>query len=321
MVKGAQTQSQFRESNKVSEGSLRLDRGGAGLFDIGGWNAPVYKYGWFSVPECHPYFTPISNPQFFERTTTEYASTPLYSSGIKRNEWLDALVRKMPAGTYIAGGFMRSLIAGDDKFDDVDLFFNSGSSFSVMVDLIANDEEHYFAGYKVNRDMSKFWGETRKYRLLNFTPPPDKDKPKLQLIKLAWFDSPEAVIDGFDLTCCQFATDGKDLYFNPQAMNDVKEKRLRLHKTNSSLTTLERLIKYGNRGYTADKGEFNVVAERAAELLLGANTEVNKNYFYFRDDNELPIHRSFLSLAFNYLAETEKGREVYARILAGKNNE
>ena len=297
--------------------SLRLNKGDGELFDIvAGWDV-LYEYDRFCAPKCQPYFTPIENPPFYERTQTQYATIPLHSSGI-RNEWFDVLVSKMPAGAYLAGGFMRSLMAGDNSFDDIDVFFNSSQSFIAMVELISTDT--YFTGYKVNRDMAAFWKSANRYRLLNFIPP-DNSKPKLQLIKLAWFDSPEAVIDSFDLTCCQFSTDGKQLCFNPRAIGDVKEKRLKLHKTNSSLTTLERLIKYGKRGYVAEDGEFNVVAERAAELLLGANTNLNKDYFYFKDDNELPIHRRFLGLAYNYLIETENGREVIARLLAGKGVE
>ena len=55
------------------------------------------------------------------------------------------------------------------------------------------------------------------------------------------------MIDDFDLTVCQIATDGKQLWTGEHFARDVADRRLRFHKLGPN--SAKRLVKYWIYGY------------------------------------------------------------------------
>jgi hypothetical protein len=76
---------------------------------------------------------------------------------------------------------------------------------------------------------------------------------KVQLIKRAFYDSPQAALDDFDITVCQIVTDGKQLWTGNHFARDVAERRLRFHKLTPG--SAKRLVKYWVYGYVPTQTE------------------------------------------------------------------
>lgn len=275
-----------------------------------------YKWG-----DVEPFFNKVKGPKFFERSKVSFQSVsfsvikekPLFSI-------LEHFMNILPQGAYIAGGFMRAVLAGEKEINgDIDFFFNSAKAFSEMVQILKSfnkDDDTVLGGYICETDLDDFRKNSSSYRFLNFKSP---GKPDIQLIKLIWFDGPEHVIDSFDLTVVQLITDGTRLYYNPQALRDIEEKRLRLHRSQAAIVTLNRLLKYEKKGYYAKPREFADVANEAALMILNAKQDELQEYFYLpksEEDRKLPA--KWLNHAWKYLVESENGRMIFAKVFGSK---
>lgn len=309
-----------------------------------------------------PFFDPDSLPNFFERSSVKYKTMTL--NDLRKcevnTEPLDALLPYLPNGAFIAGGFLRSLIANDADFKtDIDIFFTGSRAFNEMLNAIIKPMSgrmaETFRGYYPDISLEDLRQNSKKYRLINFIPHSSYEyKPRIQLIKMVWYPSIDAVIDSFDLTICQFATDGESIVFNPLGFEDIKNKKLRIHKSQSSLITLDRLLKYENKGYKASASDFKSVADDAVKIVLSG--KVGKNYFYLPNDftnnsidtlesieelprkkrsvydsyrvsattdskNEKSVPVKWLKRAWKYLIEGERGKEVYDQIMKIKKDD
>ena len=287
-----------------------------------GDNTKTYAWG-----DYEPFFTKDTAPNFFQRSDVKFESMPLEALG--NDLWkrrLGGIIPYLPEGAYIAGGFMRSIVAGEEDITgDIDFFFDGSAAFEQMVQNLCKPMSgmmtDVFGGYKPEVDLMVAKHNSKAYRLINFLPP--NGKPPIQLIKLIWFDGPEHVIDSFDLTIVQFVTDGKRLYYNPQAFVDVEAGRLRLHRSQSPITTLNRLLKYEKKGYSADPEEFADVADEASKMILGAKKDELNEYFYLPkadasvgNDRKLPV--TWLTHAWKYLVESKNGRMIFAKLFGSK---
>jgi len=58
------------------------------------------------------------------------------------------------------------------------------------------------------------------------------------------------LLDNFDITVCQIATDGDTWYYSDNFINDLKNKYLRMTKINEN--SIKRLFKYWSYGYQPD---------------------------------------------------------------------
>jgi hypothetical protein len=87
---------------------------------------------------------------------------------------------------------------------------------------------------------------------------------KLQAINFRYFDTPEAVIDSFDFTICQFAFDGTNIYMGDWSLYDAAKKRLVPHRVTFGVSTIRRIIKYCNQGYTVCAGGLATILEEVA---------------------------------------------------------
>jgi len=240
-----------------------------------------------------PYWTAEDAPEFIKRTGTKYYRSPLKKVLDERgleNRLLNNLVKHLPKGAFIAGGFITSILQGDKNASDIDMFFTDGDAFANTMDLLLDlspkgdgeaaegldDDDRPWAweGYEMTGDPKKLSYGTLRY--VKFEHP---KRPPIQLIKLVWYEDAEHVIDTFDLTIAQFAatgnheTAGAELVFNPLGLFDLVRKRIVLHRMQFGASTLRRLIKYSKKGYWACPGAMVKICEAIPTAPLGVEKD------------------------------------------------
>jgi len=228
---------------------------------------------------------------FLKRTDVEYSKvrlSALHERGIENNLF-KALITYLPEGVYIAGGFMTSLLQDDKNAKDIDLFCNSEKAFKEVCNLILsppekkeNDPDGDLAwawrGYTTTTDIGKFNEHNESVRFLKFTHVGGK-RPEIQVMKMSWYDNAEHVIDTFDLTIAQIATDGEFIYLHPLTQLDLAKKRLVLHRMQFPASTIRRIIKYASKGYYACPGSL-VNISKEIQLWTGKVDIDEANFVY-----------------------------------------
>lgn len=179
----------------------------------------------------------------YERSDVEFVHLPLLDfledRDGKLSDQFDALLRFMPAGTYIAGGSVASLMCGSGLASDIDLFFRDEAAFNEATKLLAfgGKEEH---------------GPHVPEGVRMFVPQPGREGLAIQAINIAYFVDIEDLLDGFDFTATMFGIDveKKELVFNPAAVFDYHTRRLLNHRSEGDDASRKRLAKYIAKGFT-----------------------------------------------------------------------
>lgn len=220
------------------------------------------------IPNIQVSWTPTQYPELFERSTVQYQKMPLESFVTKgfSNEYIEAVLETFPEGTFIAGGYLTSLISGaNDPKSDIDIFFKNEESFrQAYVCLTANSNSlpEVLRGYRAQRTIEN--ALTPNVMFINFVA---KGKPNIQLIKTRWFSTPEEIIDGFDFTITQFAIDEDNFYFNPESLLDIINKKLTLHKLTFPEKALARIAKYTKKGYSIEESVMEKITEQILRVV------------------------------------------------------
>jgi hypothetical protein len=84
----------------------------------------------------------------------------------------------------------------------------------------------------------------------------NKYKTRIQLIKKQ-ISSIDDLINNFDITVCQIATDGQSWYFTPEFIRDIKSKKLIV--SNIHPLIIKRIMKYWTYGYTPSDETINLI--------------------------------------------------------------
>lgn len=129
---------------------------------------------------------------------------------------------------WIAGGFVRKCLFGEQRWCDVDIF---GPRFSTLRSLLSNQ------GYAL---------EYKKYNV-TYT----KGNDVIQGINL-YYPTIQACLESFDFTICQFGFDGTNIYTGPTTIRDYADRLLVINKITKPLSTLRRLKKYRQQGFQMD---------------------------------------------------------------------
>lgn len=206
--------------------------------------------------DIKPYWDADVRPHYYTRSDVGYIRTNMLEHLYKRGVINTALINMMkilPPGAFIAGGFVASMIRGPTQLpSDIDIFFSSAEAFRKTYDLISNPppgiDAEVFRGYKSNVGPEELSTMSQKLRLVKFVHT-DPAKLPIQLIKMVWYNDAEGVIDSFDFTVTQFVVDGTDLVFNPLSLIDLFKNRLVLHRYQYPVEMLYRIVKYAKKGY------------------------------------------------------------------------
>lgn len=279
-----------------------------------------------SPDEFSPYFGKDDEPEFFKRTLTKYKSMPL--SQLKKmgcwHDKLDGIIPNLPEGAWIAGGFLRSIIGKEKEFaGDIDFFFNGSLALEQMVEYLtqgfysSSSMKEAFGGYKPNMSIVKYINGS--YRLLDFIPVNGNKQP-IQLIKLKWFNSPESVIDSFDFTATQLIMDSENLYYGLKTFDDIENKVLRFHRINTPhpIVSLNRILKYREKGYVMENEQFEKIANSAVETILGKSKEKTDQFFYISGDKTT---KNYLEYAWKYLQKLPETAKIMTELDKNKVKE
>jgi hypothetical protein len=226
-------------------------------------------------------------PGFLEPSGANYSRVPFSSMADRgiENRLLDSLAAAMPNGTIIAGGFMTAVMGNNKDAQDIDLFFTNPISFAIAFNRLTEptadklsskdwdferDEHWAIEGYKLDKASEACFDKQGNVKdTTRFVKFIHESRPPIQLIKLAWYDNAEHVIDSFDLTVAQFAYDvtTQDLVCNPVSIMDLMGKKIVLHRMQFPSSTMRRVIKYTKKGYYACPGALAKIAEQVAEHI------------------------------------------------------
>ncbi len=188
----------------------------------------------------------------YERSDVKFAHVPLVAylkdRGLKPDEQMEALIENMPAGTFIAGGSVATLVNDQEaegvfakvRSSDIDLFFANQEACDAACKMLA------FAGKEV-------LGAGIPDGVRMFRPREEfGNSLPVQAIVIEWFpEGIEYVLDSFDFTVTHFGIDvaAKELVFNPVAPLDFATRRLLNHRFEGDESSKKRLTKYIGKGF------------------------------------------------------------------------
>jgi hypothetical protein len=185
----------------------------------------------------------------FSKTTSDV------SNKIDKIKLLFGLKFDLKEGPWIAGGSVLKMITNQPlDSSDIDVFFPNESSFSDFYKILDNksvnitqqefDKEHnsYYGG----RVKSAF----KTGNAVSF----EAAFCKIQLVRYRYYNNPLAVLGDFDLSICQFATDGIDIIFPTQSLEDVRNKQFNILNLRRDSSFIKRYFKYMLRGYSPAPG-------------------------------------------------------------------
>lgn len=191
-------------------------------------------------------------------------------SEMEENDFFLALDR-LPAvseqGPWVAGGSVRRLVMRLPQDSDFDFFFHDEEQMNAFCE----DMKKRGATVESEGDFN-----------ITFSLPKVKTKPigddefskagpelKVQAIRIAYFETLSDVLESFDFSICQGGWDGVSLVFGDYTLFDLSNKRLVPGKIRYGASTLRRIIKYANQGYTICGGGLANILEQVV-----ANPEI-----------------------------------------------
>lgn len=165
----------------------------------------------------------------------------------------------LPEGAWVAGGALTSVYTGR-TINDVDLYFKDRASFEDAVN------GAYDAG---------LWCVAKTTRAVTFVSGPHV----IQLMHFNWFESPQAIFDSFDFTCCMAAMDceTKEIIMHDDFLKHCSQRFLKFHSgTAFPFGTVARVLKYQKRGYTIGTNEMLRIALKCSTVPIASWGELKE---------------------------------------------
>ena len=169
---------------------------------------------------------------------------------------------------WIAGGTVLNWYQGKPCDSDIDLFFRGKRVYEKLNDRLSKlyDDSHTASFNYQPPSSTPNWIVSERHttdnavtytmakRLAGHT---SSQNYKVQLIKREFYETPEAILDDFDITVCQIATDGQRIWTSDHFAQDVSHKRVRFNKLTAG--SAKRLVKYWVYGYEPTELELNTI--------------------------------------------------------------
>ena len=173
----------------------------------------------------------------------------------------DLIQPNISHGPWIAGGAPLKWYNGESVFAghaDVDVFCSNPSQFFGLKTVLNNnhftvihesDNAITFRGHvgPQGHAFVSFGPSEKPWSKYGFTEPISYRYCQIQLIRRKYYGTAKDVIDDFDFSVCQIATDGKNTIFGEHTEEDIKNKVFRQTCYNTHI--LKRAIKYITYGY------------------------------------------------------------------------
>lgn len=168
----------------------------------------------------------------------------------KRFDEVVATLDPKPDGPWLVGGAVRRLLTEEKQSSDFDLGFPSQ---------VALDQ------YKARLLSLGFKEHVEKPEHVELHGTVNGKPATVQLLRVTFGPTPEAVIDAFDFTICQLAYDGADLVCGPFTLWDLGRRKLAIHRVTYAAATVRRMLKYAKQGYTFCQGTVVSILEVVAK--------------------------------------------------------
>lgn len=163
-------------------------------------------------------------------------------------------LRKNGIKSWIAGGVLRDYFSEQPLKSDCDIFFPN------------IDEYTKAKNYFISKGGKVIWESQNGMKVSH-------KGNTFDLVKI-FSPNPIATIGRFDFTISMFATDGSDVYYGNNSINDLQDKKLVINTIVNPLSTLKRVLKHYKKGFTMS-------AEETKKLYTGLN------YLPFDDSDDL----------------------------------
>lgn len=155
-------------------------------------------------------------------------------SFIYGEEALGFLSKNIPLsadGPWIAGGACLDWFLNRRVRNDIDIYFKDKQQFLQMK-------------YNCDKNGQMLVETENAYTYTMTTPDGENDchTYQFQLICKKWHESAQAVVDDFDISVCQIAWDGSQIYYGKTFIEDVNKRQFRFSQINEM--SHRRLIKY-----------------------------------------------------------------------------
>jgi len=178
-------------------------------------------------------------------------------------------------GPWVAGGAVRRWIENKPVDSDIDVFFANEAQLLRVKDKIEQIgqynqivEDPRLPMLRGTRGPIVKSENALTYKI-------DNDKT-VQLIKRRWYDSAEDVINDFDITVCQFLTDGSSVLYTQTALEDLKTKTLRFRKL--AQNSFCRLIKYRCYGFEPTKQVLDQFDKNITDIQVTNLSDIDGTY-------------------------------------------
>ncbi len=169
--------------------------------------------------------------------------------GLQNTQTYKIICKGLKPGVWVAGGALRDMIEGKDIRSDIDYFATSEAALKSQIPPNNNSKQN---AHNISVVL---------------------DGLKHQFITINYYENAKKLLDSFDFTICQLATDGNFLYCGDYTLFDIARHRLQVHKITYAVASMRRLIKYCSYSYRACDG--------CLLALLNASEESkNSNVFY-----------------------------------------
>ena len=169
---------------------------------------------------------------------------------------VNRLLQEFKGELFLAGGAM-STIFSHLPSSDYDLFY------------LGNDFDK-FTTEKLLMSPTVMWYD-RKYRkdnkVLNLTLGKNAFS-KLQIIQLDNCNTPEKILDNFDMFQCMIGWDGEHMFADRIGLRAAMKKEIKIAKVEYPLIAMKRLLKYRDKGYSlSDKNMVDFLEKVHVRLL------------------------------------------------------
>lgn len=156
-------------------------------------------------------------------------------------------------GPWIAGGILHRTYKNVSVDTDIDVFFKNEEQYNAYVLEMGRLSVH--GTFVIEKDELTQWHRTY---VLNY----NGQRIKVQCIHFRLFESLEELFGSFDINVCMLAYDGKNIVYNTDVLNDIRNNKLSFNKKsiNYPSITLKRLVKYTKMGYDVHDDELKVLS-------------------------------------------------------------
>ena len=151
---------------------------------------------------------------------------------------LRPVLKYLNENIYLAGGSLRTILkCSGEQVSDFDFFFKK---FDEVLPLRTRLEVD---GWETSYECPE--GKLYSYK---------KGRHKIQLICELEYDTAFTLLRTFDVSPCLFAYQMGVLYFSREAVRSVFQKKIRVNNVSFPVSTLKRIVKYINKGYSLSSG-------------------------------------------------------------------